>query len=368
MLHEAIPCAVRSQNVVGSTSKSSLDQQFPAGRVEKAWLGGAKLLPHWRLPGRGRSLAAIISLAGIRWASHTVSHGDMDSGGMVDATFPAPWMRPLRDALNHGGTRRKKRDRREARRKHVQLATVDPFTGRPAVRTISFRGFLTPAHLRGAGTVEDLPLHQESCALIFATDDRAEKIRHLADPDRAFVECCWWLDEAGIQFRLAGRALVAGSSHCEGTGEYLELHALRAEVWRRMTPSTRRTFMWPEPGAPLGSGVSAAIHSAHAAADDANVATDEASDDAHFSEEPPCGAEGAYDTANDNDGSDIESAHFAVVLVVPHAVDELHLGGRQRRLRYSFPERDKNEASVHPGLRRLFFESAADWVVEALNP
>lgn len=37
-----------------------------------------------------------------------------------------PWIASLRAALNHGGTRRPKRDRREAKRKQLQLATVDP--------------------------------------------------------------------------------------------------------------------------------------------------------------------------------------------------------------------------------------------------
>ena len=37
-----------------------------------------------------------------------------------------PWVAAVRAALNHGGTRRPKRDRREAKRKQLQLATVDP--------------------------------------------------------------------------------------------------------------------------------------------------------------------------------------------------------------------------------------------------
>lgn len=44
----------------------------------------------------------------------------------VPPTLAIPWIAPLRAALNHGGTRRPKRDRREAKRKQLQLATVDP--------------------------------------------------------------------------------------------------------------------------------------------------------------------------------------------------------------------------------------------------
>ena len=52
----------------------------------------------------------------------------------------APWITSVKKALNHGGTQRPKRDRREANRKNVQLATVDA-SGRPSVRTVVFRGF-----------------------------------------------------------------------------------------------------------------------------------------------------------------------------------------------------------------------------------
>ena len=39
---------------------------------------------------------------------------------------PIAWVSALRCALQHGGTQRPKRDRREAKRKQLQLATVDP--------------------------------------------------------------------------------------------------------------------------------------------------------------------------------------------------------------------------------------------------
>ena len=31
------------------------------------------------------------------------------------------------------------------------------------------------------------------------------------------VECCWWLDEAGVQFRIAGRAVLATASDAPGS-------------------------------------------------------------------------------------------------------------------------------------------------------
>merc|ERR1712224_280502 len=150
-------------------------------------------------------------------------------------------MRSIKAALDHGGTKRPKRDRKEARRKHVQIATVDPATGRPAVRTIAFRGFLTlPSACSG----------NESCMLTFVTDSRAQKVKHLSSPG-SFVECCWWMDEANVQFRIAGHAVLA-TPNCED----LELRLICESVWQRLKGSTQRTFTWPSPGMPKSSSSS----------------------------------------------------------------------------------------------------------------
>ena len=91
-------------------------------------------------------------------------------------TLAAPWMLPIKKALNHGGTQRSKRDRSEAKRKQLQLASVDPSSGCPSVRTVVFRGFL-PNDLSVIGG-------SESCVLTFITDTRSEKVALLnPDPD-----------------------------------------------------------------------------------------------------------------------------------------------------------------------------------------
>jgi len=117
-------------------------------------------------------------------------------------------MQPIKKALNHGGTQRSKRDRSEAKRKQLQLATVDPATGFPSVRTVVCRGFL-PSHL--AGELVSPVKNGESCLLTFITDTRSEKVRHItaAQPAAAPVECCWWLDEANVQFPIIGHAVLA---------------------------------------------------------------------------------------------------------------------------------------------------------------
>lgn len=199
----------------------------------------------------------------------------------------------LKKALNHGGTLRKSRDRSAAKRKHVQLATVDAETGRPSVRTVVFRGFL-PRKFVGADA--DVGTRgEESCVMMFITDDRSAKYRHLGAELQSPqpIEACWWLDEAGVQFRIRGHALLATARSEDPT-----LRAAVHDVWDRLADGSRRTFFWPTPGAPK-----------QAQAAEGTPA-----------EEAPVGA--------------LEDSHFVLVLLLPDGVDELHLGGRQSRRMY----------------------------------
>lgn len=195
-------------------------------------------------------------------------------------------MTTLKKALNHGGTGRKTRS--EAKRKQVQIATVDPETGRPSVRTVVFRGFLPQKYLM----MEDDARTEESCCFCFITDDRSAKFSHLGRGEKqgAPIECCWWLDEPGVQFRIAGRTLVATAR-----SEDQMLRAAVAEVWDRLGDSTRRQMYWPHPGAPKGEGVESL----------------------------------------EDDKLSLDGSHFVLIIVVPDSVDELHLGGGQKRILYS---------------------------------
>ena len=56
-------------------------------------------------------------------------------------------------------------------------------------------------------------------------------------------------------------------------------------------------------------------------------------------------------------------AHFCVVLVVPHRVDELRLGGKQRRTRYTL-ERDEHGHASAGALAPL----GTSWQVQDVNP
>ena len=58
------------------------------------------------------------------------------------------------------------------------------------------------------------------------------------------VELCWWLDEASVQFRIAGRGLVADS-----TTQDPQLQAVRSAVWQRLMlgkfwEKKNRSFSW----------------------------------------------------------------------------------------------------------------------------
>ena len=237
----------------------------------------------------------------------------------------APWMHAVKRALNHGGTQRKQRDRSAAKRKHVQLATVDPLTGRPSCRTVVFRGFLPRKYVDGLSGGE------ESCCLAFITDDRSEKVRHLA-ADGAPVEVCWWLDEPGVQFRISGHAHLARAG-----SKAAVLRAAADEVWNRLGESSKRTFYWPAPGAPR-EALDATTPKNRAAA-----------------------AEGEHE-----DSGSMEASHFVLLIVVPESVDELHLGGNQRRITH------RRELGGAPfageGKWPLARISQATWTEQAVNP
>jgi hypothetical protein len=67
------------------------------------------------------------------------------------------------------------------------FASIDPETGAPKVRYVVHRA-LTP----------------HSSILLFTTDTRMNKVSHLEKSPLA--ESSFWIDESGVQFRIAGKA------------------------------------------------------------------------------------------------------------------------------------------------------------------
>lgn len=105
----------------------------------------------------------------------------------------------------------------------VQLATLDA-DGFPANRTLTFRRF------------------GQAGELVFTTDLRSQKCEQIAHDTKA--EACWYFADARVQWRLRGRVSVAGVRSRKH-------QALRAEVWARLSDSSRQRFLWPAPGLPL---------------------------------------------------------------------------------------------------------------------
>ncbi|KAI5453703.1 hypothetical protein NCC49_005522 [Naganishia albida] len=136
--------------------------------------------------------------------------------------------------------------------KSYPFASVDPTTGAPKVRYVVHRS-LTPA----------------SSILLFTSDTRMNKISHLES--QPLAEGSFWIEETGVQFRVAGKAYVvpsdADSSALgkEKAGDVVR--ALRAQgdeasvdwwiaerekSWGEgISGHLRATFARPTPGTPL---------------------------------------------------------------------------------------------------------------------
>jgi pyridoxamine 5'-phosphate oxidase len=112
----------------------------------------------------------------------------------------------------------------------VQMATLSAL-GRPANRTLVFRGFLN-----------------ETSQLTFVTDLRSPKTSELARAP--WAEICWYFPVTHEQFRIGGPITVVGE---DATDQGLLL--TRREAWRALPEATRITFTWPAPGLPRDLGV-----------------------------------------------------------------------------------------------------------------
>jgi pyridoxamine 5'-phosphate oxidase len=126
---------------------------------------------------------------------------------------PGSWRDELDDAIRLAGD--------DPTSRYVQLATVRP-DGRPANRTLVFRGFLPG-----------------SDSLLFATDSRSAKLGQLP-----WGELCWSFAGTRQQFRILGTLTAVGP------GPENPLANERARLWRAQSPAAKVQYTWPEPGAP----------------------------------------------------------------------------------------------------------------------
>lgn len=190
----------------------------------------------------------------------------------------APWRSILARALH--------RNRSLVYARYLQLATVRP-DGRPANRTIVFRGFL-----------------DDSNQLEFITDDRSEKIVQIQH--QPWGEICWYFPNTREQFRLAGLLSLIAADEPNET-----LRKARSTVWQNLSDAARLQFVWPHSG-------------------------QERSPNANFTPDPP---EAIAPPSN-----------FRLLLLDPTQVDHLELRGEpQNRYKYDKVENGEwHKIEVNP--------------------
>lgn len=189
----------------------------------------------------------------------------------------APWRSLVARALH--------RNRALPYARYVQLATVRP-DGKPANRTLVFRGFL-----------------EDTDQLKFVTDDRSEKPQQIAHCP--WAEVCWYFPNTREQFRMMGQLQFIDRTHSNET-----LQRARQQAWQDLSDSARVQFAWAHPG------------QTRAAAE-------------AFSPSPPSQTE--------------PLPHFCLLLLDPIAVDHLELrGDPQNRHQYRLEAGNWSVEAVNP--------------------
>jgi pyridoxamine 5'-phosphate oxidase len=129
----------------------------------------------------------------------------------------APWRGAIAHALH--------RNRSLVYARYLQLATVQP-NGRPANRTLVFRGFL-----------------EDTNQLKFITDTRSAKADQIQQQPSA--EICWYFPNTREQFRIAGDLTLISSDD-----SHQDLQPARITMWQELSDAARLQFAWPHPAKP----------------------------------------------------------------------------------------------------------------------
>ncbi|MEH2081691.1 MAG: Npun_F5749 family FMN-dependent PPOX-type flavoprotein [Nostoc sp.] len=129
----------------------------------------------------------------------------------------APWRGAIAHALD--------RNRSLVYARYLQLATLQT-NGRPANRTLVFRGFL-----------------EDTNQLKFITDNRSAKTDQIQQ--QPWAEICWYFPNTREQFRITGcLTLVSGNDSDHN------LQSARIAMWQELSDAARLQFAWPHPGKP----------------------------------------------------------------------------------------------------------------------
>ena len=191
----------------------------------------------------------------------------------------APWRSLLARALH------KNRSLPYAR--YFQLATLHA-DGRPANRTVVFRGFLDNTN-----------------QLKIITDSRSDKADQI--DQQPWGEACWYFPNTREQFRLAGQLTLVVADYPDSA-----LKDARQATWKDLSDAARLQFAWPHPGK-------------------ARVEEDNA-----FSPPPP--------------DPEQPLANFCLLLLEPAQVDHLELRGepQNRSLYYQNSSQDWLKQAINP--------------------
>jgi pyridoxamine 5'-phosphate oxidase len=115
--------------------------------------------------------------------------------------------------------------------RYFQLASIRE-DGRPANRTVVFRGFLA-----------------DSNQLMIISDRRSQKVPQIQQTSGA--EICWYFPKTREQFRLSGLLSIVDQSDTNPQRQQAYL-----QTWQNLSESARTQFYWPPPGQPYDpSGV-----------------------------------------------------------------------------------------------------------------
>ena len=113
---------------------------------------------------------------------------------------------------------------------YVQIATVD-MEGKPACRTVVFRGFL------------DLPIgdDKKAIAMKMITDARSDKVTQIMN--NSACEIVWWFSQSSEQYRFSGNLKLVGPNNADAS-----LLSARKQQWGNLSDPAREQFYWPSPG------------------------------------------------------------------------------------------------------------------------
>ena len=121
----------------------------------------------------------------------------------------APWRSLLLASLH--------RNRSQPSSRYLQLATVTS-EGKPANRTVVFRGFLDKTN-----------------QLQMITDSRSSKITEISE--QPWGEICWYFVKTREQFRLSGQLRIISETSPN--------NAARIDLWQKLSDAARQQFTWP---------------------------------------------------------------------------------------------------------------------------